>query len=94
MYPLTKEHLTKDDLKVIKHLNAVDKLFKNGDLSISQLFVNCGILYALKNIDGQDYKVCSFTNITADGGDIDDYGRLGALSESELEEYYESKEGE
>jgi hypothetical protein len=94
MYPLTKEHLTKDDLKVIKHLNAVDKLFKRGDLSISQLFVNCGFLYVFKKIDGQDYKVCSFTNIRSDGGDIDDYGSLGALSESELEEYYESKEEE
>lgn len=94
IYPLTKEHLTKDDLKVIKHLNAIDNLFKKGDLTISQLFSNCGILYALKNIDGQDYKVCSFYNITSDGGDCDDYGRYGAMNESELEEYYESKEGE
>lgn len=38
IYELTKEHLTEDDIKVIKHLKAIDNLFKKGNFSICGLF--------------------------------------------------------
>lgn len=94
VYGLTKEHLTEDDLKVLKHLKAIDNLFKKGDLSISQLFVNCGTLTVAKMENDEEYEIDSFHNITCDGGDPDEYGRFGIHSSYELEEYYESKEGE
>ena len=94
VYGLIKEHLTEDDLKVLKHLKAIDNLFKKGDLSISQLFVNCGTLTVTKMENGEDYEIDSFHNITCDGGDPYSCGRFGIHSNNELEEYYESKEGE
>lgn len=88
VYGLTKEHLTEDDLKVLKHLKAIDNLFKKGDLSISQLFANCGTLIATKMENDKEYEIDAFYNITCDGGDPDSYGEFGIHSSHELEEYY------
>ena len=92
IYELTKEHLTEDDLKVIKHLKAIDNLFKKGNLSICGLFATPDTIHVLKNVDGADYSVYGSTYIVSDGGDPDDYGDLGIHSASELEELYEQQE--
>lgn len=94
IYPLTKEHLTKDDLKVIKHLNAIDNLFKKGDLTIKQLFADNGTLKVIKTENNKEYEIDSFYQINCDGGDPDRFGYYGIRDSNELEEYYESKEGE
>ena len=66
--------LTEDDLKVIKHLKAIDNIFKRGDLSIRNIFVNAGCLKVLKSYNGIDYSVSDFDYIICDGGDTDDFG--------------------
>lgn len=92
VYGLTKEHLTEDDLKVIKHLNAIDNLFKKGDLTISQLFADNARLIVTKMENNVEYEIDSFPNITCDGGDPDRYGEFGIYSSDELEEYYDRYE--
>lgn len=73
--------LTDDDLKVIKHLNAINRLFKKGDLSINQLFVGNGHLNVTKIYDNIEYEIAGFDNITCDGGDPDRYGEFGIRTE-------------
>jgi len=92
MFPLTKEHLTEDDIKVIKHLRSIDRLFKKGNLSISQLFVDNDILMVTKIVDDHEYEVESFNDITCDGGDPDRYGQWGLHDAYELESLYEEQE--
>lgn len=94
IYPLTKEHLTKDDLKIIKHLNAIDNLFKKGDLTIKQLFADNRTLKVTKTESNKEYEIDSFYHINCDGGDPDRDGYYSINYSDELEEYYESKEGE
>jgi len=91
IYPLTKEHLTKDDIKVVKHLNAINNLFKKGDLTVSSLFADTGSLKLLKTIDGIDYEVESYCHIICDGGDPDSSGFFGIHSQEELENLYEEE---
>ena len=94
IYQLTEEHLTEDDLKVLKHLRSIDNLFKKGDLTICQLFADNGTLVVTKIEKDEEYEIDAFIHITCDGGDPDRCGRFGIHSSDELEEYYESKEGE
>ena len=75
--------LTDDDLKVIKHLNAINRLFKKGDLSIRQLFVNNSNLHVTKIYDNIEYEIAGFGNIVCDGGDPDSDGRFGIRTELE-----------
>ena len=88
VYPYTKEHLTENDLKVLKHLKSIDNLFKRGNISIS-LFCDNGTVKVLKSVDEQDYEIDSFFHIVCDGGDPDGHGYLGIGTAEELEEYYE-----
>lgn len=92
IYEYTKEHLTEDDLKVVKHLRAINNLFKKGDLTVSSLFADNGTLKLIKLVDGKDYTVEDYSNITCDGGDPDRYGALGIYSQDDLEELYEQQE--
>lgn len=69
--------LTYDDLKVIKHLNAINRLFKKGNLSINQLFSDNGTLTVTKIYDNTEYEIKSFENIKCDGGDPDRCGEFG-----------------
>lgn len=69
--------LTEDDLKVIKHLRAIDNIFKRGNLTISQLFANTSCMQVLKNYNGEDYAISEFHNIDCDGGDPDMMGPFG-----------------
>lgn len=92
MYSLTKEHLTEDDLKVIKHLKAIDNLFKKRNLAIHQIFADNGTLIVTKIENNVEYEIDSFPNITCDGGDPDRYGEFGIYSSDELEEYYDRYE--
>lgn len=92
IYEFTKEHLTEDDLKVAKHLRAINNLFKKGNLSVSSIFVDNGTLKLMKNIENRDYTVEDYHHITCDGGDPDRYGKFGIYSQEELEELYESEE--
>lgn len=75
--------LTDDDLKVIKHLNAIDRLFKKGNLSINQLFVDNGTLSVTKKYDNTEYEIEGFNNIICDGGDPDRDGVYGIHNELE-----------
>ena len=85
---LTKRHLTEDDLKVLKHLRSIDNLFKKGDLTIWGLFADNGTMKVLKTVYSEDYTVETFYDITCDGGDPDNSGRLGIRSDDELENLY------
>lgn len=69
--------LTDDDLKVIKHLNAINRLFKKGNLSINQLFVDNGHLTVTKIYDNKEFEINDFHNIKCDGGDPDRCGEFG-----------------
>lgn len=66
--------LTDDDEKIIKHLNSINRLFKKGDFSINQLFVDNGNLYVTKIYDGKEYEIADFQFIRCDGGDPDREG--------------------
>ena len=91
IYECTKEHLTEDDLKVVKHLRAINNLFRKGNLTVSGLFADNGNLKLLKTVNGKDYAVEDYNNITCDGGDPDRYGDLGIYSQEELDELYENE---
>ena len=69
--------LTDDDIKVLKHLNAIDNLFKKGNLSIRQLFTDNGTMIVTKEYDGIEYEISSFCSIICDGGDPDRSGEFG-----------------
>lgn len=92
VYGLTKKYLTEDDLKVLKHLKAIDNLFKKGDLSISELFADNGTLIVTKMESGIEYEIDCFHCIACDGGDTDRDGRFAIHSADELEDYYDNIE--
>ena len=71
---LMDPNITDDDLKVLKHLKAIDKLFKKGDLTICQLFIDNGTMNVTKEYDGGEFEIASFDNINCDGGDPDRCG--------------------
>lgn len=75
--------LTEDDIKVIKHLKAIDNLFKRGNLSVYEIFANTGGIVLLKNYNGEDYVVAECGYINADGGDPDMMGPFGIHPYSE-----------
>lgn len=91
VFELTSQHLSVDDFKVLKHLRAINNLFKKGCLTINQLFVDNGNLAVTKIEDGLEYKINTFYDIDCDGGDPDRFGKDGLYSPDELEEYYENK---
>ena len=92
LYPNIKRNLTEDDLKVIKHLTSINKLFKKGNLSIEMLFVDNGCFKVIKEVDGKEYEVAWFGDITCDGGDPDIYGVNGIYSSDELETLYDEQD--
>lgn len=63
--------LTDDDEKILKHLTAIDNLFKKGDCKMSHIFATSK-LNACVMIDGDEYICDSFPYIIADGGDPND----------------------
>jgi hypothetical protein len=75
--------LTDDDLKVVKHLDAINRLFKKGNLSIRQLFVDNGTLAVTKVYDSIEYEIKSFKNIMCDGGDPDRSGEFSIREQLE-----------
>lgn len=75
--------LTDDDIKVFKHLKAIDNIFKRGNLTISELFCYAGTMEILKRYDGYEYTIADFPHITCDGGDPDNYGESGVHPYSE-----------
>jgi hypothetical protein len=89
-----RKKLTDDDIKVLKHLQSIDNLFKKGNLNIFELFVDNGTMKVTILLDGIDYEIANFHHITCDGGDPDRYGCDGIHSYNELidkldEEYEE-----
>lgn len=89
-----RKKLTDDDIKVLKHLQSIDNLFKKGNLNIYEIFCNNGFMEPTIEIDGEEYEIASFHNIRSDGGDPDHYGRFGLRSYYDLikkldEEYEE-----
>ena len=92
VFHLTSQHLSVDDFKVLKHLRAINNLFKNGRLTINQLFVDNGDLSVTKIENGLEYKINTYYYINCDGGDPDRFGINGLYSSDDLEEFYESQE--
>ena len=89
-----KKRLTDDDLKVIKHMVAIDNLFKKGDTSI-RLFSAPYHILITKIEDEQEYELFSFGHIPHDGGDPDygfGYGCI-ASPEDYVNEYCQDDEG-
>lgn len=76
--------LTDDDLKVIKHLKSINKLFKTGRLTINQLFIDNGTLTVTIIYDEKEYEIQSFPSIICDGGDPDRTGEFGIREQSEF----------
>ena len=81
--------LTDDDVKVLKHLQSIDNLFKKGNLNICEIFCNNGHIEPTIEIDGEEYEIASFNNIKCDGGDPDNYGRFGLHTYYDLVEKLE-----
>ena len=77
---LRKKLLTDDDVKVLKHLQSIDNLFKKGNLNIAELFADNGHMKATIMLDGMEYEIADFYHITCDGGDPD---------RDDLRSYYE-----
>lgn len=84
-----RKKLTDDDVKVLKHLQSIDNLFKKGNLNIHEIFCNNGLMEPTILLDGEEYEIGSFNNIRCDGGDADGYGRFGLHSYYELLEKFE-----
>jgi len=76
--------LTNDDVKVLKHLQSIDNLFKKGNLNISELFADNGHMVVTTMLDGIEYEIADFYHITCDGGDPDRRGADGIHSYNEL----------
>ena len=92
-----RKKLTDDDVKVLKHLQSIDNLFKNGNLNISELFADNGHMTVTTMLNGIEYEIADFYHITCDGGDPDRCGFYGIHSYDELidkldEEYEEDEE--
>ena len=78
-----KKVLTEDDLKVIKHLTAIDNIFKKGNTSV-RLFSGPCRIYVTTVKDDQEYELFSFGNIPHDGGDPDwGLGGYGTIASPE-----------
>lgn len=89
-----RKKLTDDDIKVLKHLQSIDNLFKKGNLNISELFADNGHMTVTTMLDEIEYEIADFYHITCDGGDPDRRGCDGIHSYDELidkldEEYEE-----
>lgn len=63
--------LTDDDEKILKHLTAIDNLFKKGDCKMSHIFATSK-LNACVMVDGDEYVFDSFPYISIEGGDFND----------------------
>lgn len=79
-----RKKLTDDDVKVLKHLQSIDNLFKKGNLNISELFADNGHMTVTIMLDGIEYEIADFFHITCDGGDPDRHGCDGIHSYDEL----------
>lgn len=77
-------HLNDNDLKIIKHLNAINNIFKNKDTNISHLFAFAGTMHICIDLDGEEWCFDSYINIPCDGGDPN---REELRQEYELSEY-------
>lgn len=73
-------YLNEDDVKILKHLHAIDNIFKNKNPNISHLFGFAGTLNTCIKLNGEEWCFDSFINIPCDGGDPD---------ETELRQEYE-----
>lgn len=76
--------LTDDDVKVLKHLQSINNLFKKGNLNIYELFADNGHMKATIMYDEIEYEIADFFYITCDGGDPDRRGADGIHSYNEL----------
>ena len=79
----TDPTLTEDDLKVIRHLKAIDNIFKRGNVTITQLFSSPSAIQVLKNYGEDDYSLYSTVHVPCDGGDPDTKGMWGIRTYSE-----------
>ena len=89
-----KKRLTDDDIKVLKHLQSINNLFKKGNLNISELFADNGHMKATVMYDEIEYEIADFFYITCDGGDPDRRGCDGIHSYDELIDKIEAEEYE
>lgn len=62
-------YLNEDDVKILKHLQAIDNIFKNKNPNISNLFAFAGTLETCIELNGEEWCFDSFINIPCDGGD-------------------------
>lgn len=76
--------LTDDDVKILKHLNSIDNLFKKGNLNTFELFADNGHMKVTTMLDGTEYEIADFYHIKCDGGDPDRHGSDGIHSYNEL----------
>lgn len=63
--------LTDDDKKILKHLTAIDNIFKKGNTKM-RLFVLAGTMKCTTIIHDGEYEFDTFYNIPCDGGDPND----------------------
>ena len=87
-----RKKLTDDDVKVLKHLQSINNLFKKGNLNISELFADNGHMKATVMVDEIEYEIADFFYITCDGGDPDRRGDGGIHSYDELIDKLEREE--
>lgn len=84
-------YLNDNDEKILKHLQAINNIFKKKDTNISNLFAFGSIgestLTACVRINDSEYCFKSFNDIPCDGGDPNrGDGFLDLRQESELDE--------
>lgn len=62
-------YLNEDDVKILKHLQAIDNIYKNKNPNISHLFAFAGTLETCIELNGEEWCFDSFNHIPCDGGD-------------------------
>lgn len=62
-------YLNEDDMNILKHLQAIDNIYKNKNPNISNLFAFAGTLEVCTMLNGEEWCFDSFINIPCDGGD-------------------------
>ena len=62
-------YLNEDDVKIIKHLQAIDNIFKKKNPNISHLFAFAGTMEACIELNEEEWCFDSFIYIPCDGGD-------------------------
>lgn len=76
-------YLNEDDVNILKHLQAIDNIFKKKNPNISHLFAFAGTLKTCIELNGEEWCFDSFIYTPCDGGDP---------NQTELRQEYELSE--